>query len=250
MALSMSSGVAKPLSAILIAESRKGTRSALTTAPDRSAECTTCLPRTCSANPSARSRTDSPVSSVLTSSTSGSTGTGLKKCMPITRRGRAVHVPSFMIGMEEVFEARTASGSVTTSSSSRNTAVLAASSSTIASITNWRSAKSPRSVVNRSRRAAWSRSRRVIFPEDTPLSREERMRERPAAASSRVDSHTRTSTWARAQTSAIPAPIWPAPTTPTRVIDPCPGATSRVVGMCDTSFFEPDGRPGHRPGSA
>ena len=41
-----------------------------------------------------------------TTSTSGSTGTGLKKCMPITRPGCEVSAPSFMIGTDEVFEAR------------------------------------------------------------------------------------------------------------------------------------------------
>ena len=47
-----------------------------------------------------------------TISTSGSTGTGLKKCSPITLCGCDVSAPSFMIGTDEVFEARNcASGS-------------------------------------------------------------------------------------------------------------------------------------------
>ena len=54
-----------------------------------------------------------------TISTSGSTGTGLKKCSPITLCGCVVPAPSFMIGTDEVFEARNcASGS--SSSSRRN----------------------------------------------------------------------------------------------------------------------------------
>ena len=49
---------------------------------------------------------------MLTSSTSGSTGTGLKKCRPSTRLGFFVAAAIFMIGMLEVFDASTASGSV------------------------------------------------------------------------------------------------------------------------------------------
>ena len=52
------------------------------------------------------------VTSVLTSSTSGSTGTGLKKCSPSTRPGFSVAAAIFMIGMLDVFDASTASGSV------------------------------------------------------------------------------------------------------------------------------------------
>jgi hypothetical protein len=68
-----------------------------------------------------------------TTSTSGSTGTGLKKCRPMTRSGCRVSAPSFMIGTEDVFEARnSASGS--TASSALNSSRLTFSSSTMASI--------------------------------------------------------------------------------------------------------------------
>ena len=68
-----------------------------------------------------------------TTSTSGSTGTGLKKCRPSTRSGREVPAPSFMIGTDEVFEARnSASGS--TLSSRWNSSRFAGSFSMIASI--------------------------------------------------------------------------------------------------------------------
>ena len=43
--------------------------------------------------------------SVVTNSTSGRTGTGLKKCMPMTRSGRLVEMPSFMIGIDDVLDA-------------------------------------------------------------------------------------------------------------------------------------------------
>ena len=159
------------------------------------------------ANCSARVVTSGEVINVVTSSTSGSTGTGLKKCMPITRSALAVAMPSFMIGIEEVLEASTAFGSVTTLSSCLKISVLIDSSSITASHTICRSAKSPRSVVNRSRAEACSRSRSVSFPLLTPRSRDRRMRDLPAAASSRVVSYTNTSACARAQTSAMPAPI-------------------------------------------
>ena len=43
-------------------------------------------------------------------STSFIIGTGLKKCIPITRSGRDVCAASLVIEMEEVFEARMTSG--------------------------------------------------------------------------------------------------------------------------------------------
>ena len=59
--------------------------------------------------------------------------------------------PSFMIGIEEVLDARIASGAATTASSRRNRSTLAASSSTIASTTTSRSASASRSVTTRIR---------------------------------------------------------------------------------------------------
>ncbi len=85
---------------------------------------------------STRAAASSAVTSVLTSSTSGSTGTGLKKCRPSTRLGFFVAAAIFMIGMLEVFDASTASGSVISSSSSAKILALTASSSTTASMTS------------------------------------------------------------------------------------------------------------------
>ncbi len=114
----MSSTVATPASAIRIADNRYGTSSALTTKPERSPQRTTFLPSTSLANCSVRAAASGEVTSVLTSSTSGSTGTGLKKCRPSTRLGFCVAAAIFMIGMLDVFDASTASGSVITLSSS------------------------------------------------------------------------------------------------------------------------------------
>jgi hypothetical protein len=76
------------------------------------------------------------VTNVLTSSTNGSTGTGLKKCRPSTRLGLCVAAAIFMIGMLDVFDASTASGSVITLSSSAKILPLTVSSSMTASMTS------------------------------------------------------------------------------------------------------------------
>lgn len=116
-----------------------------------------------------RAAADSLVTRVVTSSTSGSTGTGLKKCRPRTRPGFFVAAAIFMIGMLEVLEASTAFGSVMISSSWLKMDALTFSSSITASITNWRSARSVILVVNRSSSTA-ARVRPVILPELTPRS--------------------------------------------------------------------------------
>ncbi len=69
-----------------------------------------------------------------TTSTSGISGTGLKKCMPTIRPGRSMPCASAVIDSDEVFEASMAPGS-TSGSSCANSVRLAARSSTIASIT-------------------------------------------------------------------------------------------------------------------
>jgi hypothetical protein len=91
------------------------------------------LPSVFSAKSCARVSASSPVMIERTTSTRGSTGTGLKKCSPSTRSGRRVPAPSFMIGTEEVLEARN-SASGRTSSRRVKSARLAPSSSTIASM--------------------------------------------------------------------------------------------------------------------
>ena len=45
-------------------------------------------------------------------STSFITGTGFMKCMPMTLSGRLVAAPSFVIEIDEVFEARMRAGGV------------------------------------------------------------------------------------------------------------------------------------------
>ena len=69
------------------------------------------------ANESACEIVSGEVIRLVTSSTRRSTGTGLKKWIPITCSGRAVAMPSFMIGIELVLLARIARSSATNRSS-------------------------------------------------------------------------------------------------------------------------------------
>ena len=110
------------------------------------------------AKPASARRVSALVIRLATSSTSRNTGTGLKKWMPITCSGRAVAVPSFMIGIELVLLARIApSASDVAVERAEDRRPSVGSSSTTASTTSWRSAKSARSVVNASRASAASR---------------------------------------------------------------------------------------------
>ena len=66
----------------------------------------------------ARSVVSGLVRSDEITSTRRSTGTGLKKCIPMTCSGRFVAMATVMIGMDEVLVARMAVGSATASSMS------------------------------------------------------------------------------------------------------------------------------------
>ena len=74
------------------------------------------------------------------------TGTGLKKCIPMTFSGRLVTAASLVIEIEEVFDARIISGRVSRSRS-RKISVLISNFSVAASITKSQSASLPRSVT-------------------------------------------------------------------------------------------------------
>ena len=151
-----------------------------------------------------------------TISTSGSTGTGLKKCSPITLCGCEVSAPSFMIGTEDVFDARNcASGS--SSSSRRNMSRLSPSSSMIASI----AASAPATSSKDVEKARRSRPRPSVLFGHVPAAHA--AVQRPVIASrdrsqrSGSTSTTVTSTPDRAHTSAMPEPMNPPPITPTRM---------------------------------
>src|SRR5215207_713277 len=214
----MSSAEANPDSIMRIADSRYGISSAFTTNPARSLLRITRLLSTAVAKPDDRSSVSSLVIKLVTSSTRRNTGTGLKKWIPITCSGRWVTVPNFMIGMELVLLAKIAESDVTNRSSSRKISTFIVSSSTTASTTSSRSARSATSVVKVSLLTAASRSASDIFPAPRPRSSDFRSRARPASAASSETSRTITSSPALAHTSAMPEPISPQPTTPTRSI--------------------------------
>ena len=214
--MSMSSGEAKPDSIIRIAERRYGIRRALTMKPARSWERITFLPSVSAAKASTRAAVSSLVSSEGTTSTRASTGTGLKKCRPTTLPGRWVAMASFMIGIDEVFEARTASSASTASSRARKTETFTSSSSETASTTSSRSAKAPRSSTKWRRVRTSSASSAGSFPRSTAWCSERSTRAWPASRAATSASTTTTSLPARAATSAIPEPISPHPTTPIR----------------------------------
>src|SRR4030081_2107018 len=181
----------------------------------------------------ARTAVVSLVSSDVTSSTRRMTGTGLKKCSPRTSSGRLVIIASRMIGIDDVFEARIVPGPVTASSCSK-TAALASKSSTTAPTTSSRSARSAIRVENFIRSRASARASGASLPRSTALARDDSMRRRPAFRASRPASTTMTLRPARAQTSAMPEPMSPQPTTPTRSMtagtsDPGPGSSARSV---------------------
>ena len=122
---------------------------------------------------------------------------------------------SFMIGIDEVFEARTASGSSTTLSRDSNTDTFSGSDSTTASMTSCRSANEPISAENSMRASAAAASAPVSLP---PCSRPGDRRAHacpPHLEVARSRSTTLTSRPARAAASAMPEPMRPQPTTPT-----------------------------------
>ena len=128
--------------------------------PGVSLQRTGCLPAR-SAQAYAASTAASSLRSVRTISTSGSTGAGLKKCIPMTRSGRSVASAISATESAEVFVARIASARDTRSSSA-NSSRFASSSSTIASITRSHSARSPgRSSCGAARARRRARPRRA-----------------------------------------------------------------------------------------
>ena len=109
-----------------------GMRIRFETKPGKSRASAGVLPRS-TARAVIAAAVSSEVSRPRITSTSFSTGTGLKKCMPITRSGRDVAAASDVIGIDEVFDARIASGGKT-ASAARKIASFTFASSTTASI--------------------------------------------------------------------------------------------------------------------
>ena len=96
-------------------------RRAFTTKPARSGEVMTFLFNESVAYCAVRVVVSGLVSNDEINSTSRSTGTGLKKCMPMTCSGRWVAMANLIMGIEDVFVARMAAGSTTAASIFRKT---------------------------------------------------------------------------------------------------------------------------------
>ena len=195
-----------------------GISRALTTNPARSWLRITFLPSTSVAKRvGARRSVSGDVSRLVTSSTRRSTGTGLKKWMPMTCSGRLVAMPSFMIGIELVLLARIACRV-------GDDLVERAEHVDLRRLVLDHRLDDELAVGElaevggeRGRGRAPRRARpRSSLPERTPRSSDVVSRCWPASAAPASTSRTTTSSPARAHTSAMPEPIRPLPTTPTR----------------------------------
>ena len=157
------------------------------------------------------------------SSTRCCTGTGLKKWRPSTCSGRSVAIASFMIGIDDVFDARIASSSSTILSRFVNTSSFSSlrlddgfdhelTVAEVADVGGERDAREHRVAARR--RRACSRAPRGRATYSMLLA---------ACVERSSGSMSHTITWdpERAQTSAIPEPMSPAPTTPTRSMPTC-----------------------------
>ena len=153
----------------------------------------------------------------LTTSTSGISGAGLKKCMPTTRPGCFIAAASAVIDSDDVFVARMHSG-VTTFSSRAKSSRLAARSSTIASTTSAATQASGSVTTVAMRPTAASASASPSLPFATSFASASAI---PFFAASPAPMRVSCS-WTRwpasAAICAMPAPIAPAPITAT--VDP------------------------------
>src|SRR2546422_316282 len=129
----MSGTLATRCSTARIASSRYGTSSRFTMKPELSFAATGSLPSDL-AKANARRNVSSDVVTVRTTSTSGISGTGLKKCSPTKRSPRCVAAAMAAIVRLDVLDAKIVS-EPHSSSSSRHSAFLSSRSSVTASIT-------------------------------------------------------------------------------------------------------------------
>ena len=112
--MSIASALATPSCSAQTASLMNGIRILFDTNPGTSLATAGVLPRSRASSVIAAA-VSSEVARARMISTSASTGTGLKKCMPITLSGRSVTAASEPIGIDDVFEASTASGGRTVS---------------------------------------------------------------------------------------------------------------------------------------
>ena len=170
------------------------------------------------ANPRAASTVASAAVMGRTTSTRDMAGAGLKKWMPQTRSGRSVAIAISTTGSVEVLVASSVSGLQMLSSSAKRS-FLTVRSSTTDSMTRSTSTSSPRWVVARTRPRTASASAWVRFSLATCLPSERSSAATMASAPDWLRLRRITSMPEAAATSAMPEPMIPEPTIPTRLID-------------------------------
>src|SRR5882672_3726025 len=208
----MSSAVATPLSNMRIA-SRPITRpSRLDAKPGESCTSIGSLPiRRESAIASCAASFE--VSLARTTSTSFMMCTGLKKCMPTTRSGRAHASAMIVIGSDEVLVASNASAAHSEPSLPKILRLRSMLSGTASITTSASRTAASKLLEPESFASAASRSAGVTFCFSTPLSRFDLTLARPRSSAAWSRSTSRVSTPHIASAWAIPCPIVPAPIT-------------------------------------
>ena len=213
MTVSMASFDATPSIRVKQASLIMGMRMRLETKPGESFTTTGVLP-----SRSERSATSAQVASLVASprtiSTSGMTGTGFMKCMPMTRSGRWVTAAISVIEMLEVLLARMVSGGAK-ASSRWNISRLSGKSSFTASTMSWQWSTASRLVpkwMRSSTAGARSAGHACFF---ATRSRLFAMPPRARSTNSGFASTSSTSRPAVANVCAIPLPMVPPPTTAT-----------------------------------
>src|SRR3989449_431122 len=169
------------------------------------------------ANATPRRSVSSDVVTVRTTSTRGISGTGLKKCNPTKRSPRFVAAAIAAIVRLEVFEAKMVAGPHKPSSSFHRP-FLSSRSSVTASTTMSQAFRSAVAVVNRKRLRVASRSAAGTFPFSTNLASDFSIPARALSQTCCDTSRTVVSYPAAAATWAIPLPMSPQPSTPTRLM--------------------------------
>ncbi|MNL36329.1 hypothetical protein D3C87_1584040 [compost metagenome] len=171
----------------------------------------------CRTKSNPRARVSSLVLAPLMISTNGIFSTGLKKCRPMNLLWSGTAVARPLIGRVEVLDAITASAPTTFCAASETLAFSSRSSNT-ASMIRSQPARSASLSVGWMRASTVSRCSTLICPRATFLSSSAAECALPFSAAARLMSLSTTSIPADALTNAIPAPIIPAPSTPTFLV--------------------------------
>lgn len=188
----------------------------LTMKPGVSAQATGVLPQARAVS-YARVAEVTSVAKPETTSTSGISGAGLKKCRPTKRPGLRSAPPTAVTDRDEVLVAIRQS-SPTMPSSSVSSARLASRSSRTASTTRAQSASSARFSAGASRARAASRSAPVSRSFSTSRSSRAPIAAAASAALPGRASYRRTTWPATSATWAMPWPMVPVPTTATGLL--------------------------------